>query len=196
MGADKKFVELLQAIEAAARCDVRVVLEGESGTGKELIARAIHRFSSRNARPFIAVDCGAIPQHLLESELFGHKKGAFTGATQDRKGLIEEADGGTLFIDEIANLPIDMQSKFMRVLQESEVRPLGANRPKKVNVRIVSASSQSLRKLVEAGQFREDLFSGCMFTRFMSRPFESATRILRCWPIIFSENFQISRINM
>jgi len=158
LGADNKFIELLHAVEAAARCDVRVVLEGESGTSKELIARAIHRFSSRNARPFIAVDCGAIPEHLLESELFGHKKGAFTGATQDRKGLIEEADGGTIFIDEIANLPLDMQSKFMRVLQENEVRPLGANRPKKVNVRVVSASCQSMRKLVEAGQFREDLF--------------------------------------
>ncbi len=158
IGSSKKFVELLQAIEAATRCDVRVVLEGESGTGKELIARAIHRFSSRNARPFVAVDCGAIPEHLLESELFGHKKGTFTGATQDRKGLIEEANGGTLFIDEIANLPLDMQSKFMRVLQENEVRLLGTNIPKKVDVRIISASSQSLRKLVEAGQFREDLF--------------------------------------
>ncbi len=158
MGADKKFIELLQAVEAAARCDVRVVLEGESGTGKELIARAVHRFSSRNARPFIAVDCGAIPEHLLESELFGHKKGAFTGATQDRKGLFEEAEGGTLFIDEIVNLPLDMQSKFMRVLQENEVRPLGSNLPKKVNIRMVSAASQSLRKMVEMGKFREDLF--------------------------------------
>jgi transcriptional regulator with GAF, ATPase, and Fis domain len=158
IGVSKNFLALLQAIEAAARCDVRVVLQGESGTGKELIARAIHRFSSRHDRPFIAVDCGAIAEHLLESELFGHKKGAFTGATRDRKGLIQEADGGTLFIDEIANLPLEMQTKFMRFLQEGEVRLVGANLPQKVNVRIVSASSRSLRKLTEEGKFREDLF--------------------------------------
>ncbi|MFQ5639399.1 MAG: sigma 54-interacting transcriptional regulator, partial [bacterium] len=158
IGASKNFLALLQAIEAATCCDVRVVLEGESGTGKELIARAIHRFSSQKDRPFIAVDCGAIPEHLLESELFGHKKGAFTGATQDRKGLIQEADGGTLFIDEIANLSLEMQTKFMRFLQEGEVRPIGANIPQKVNVRVVSASSQSLRRLAEEGKFREDLF--------------------------------------
>jgi Nif-specific regulatory protein len=158
IGASQEFIELLHAIEAGARCDVRVVLEGESGTGKELIARAIHRFSDRKARPFIAVDCGAISENLLESELFGHKKGAFTGASQDRKGMIEEADHGTLFIDEIADLPLDMQMKFMRFLQEGEVRPVGTNIPKKVNVRIVSASSQSLRKLVQDGRFRQDLF--------------------------------------
>jgi len=158
IGASKNFLALLQATEAATRCDVRVVLEGESGTGKELIARTIHRFSSRNGRPFIAVDCGAIAEHLLESELFGHKKGAFTGATRDRKGLLQEADGGTLFIDEIANLPLEMQTKFMRFLQEGEVRPVGANIPQKVDVRIVSASSQSLRRLTEEGKFREDLF--------------------------------------
>lgn len=158
IGASKNFLKLLLAIEAAARCDVGVVLEGETGTGKELIAKAIHRFSNRNGRPFIAVDCGAIPKHLLESELFGYKKGAFTGATQDRKGLIEEADGGTLFIDEVANLPLEMQAKFMRFLQEGEIRPVGANLPKTVNVRIIAAASQSLRKLVEDGKFREDMF--------------------------------------
>ena len=158
IGASKNFLALLQAIGAATRCDVRVVLEGESGTGKELIAKAIHRFSSRKDRPFIAVDCGAIAEHLLESELFGHKKGAFTGATQDRKGLIQEADSGTLFIDEIANLPLEMQTKFLRFLQEGEVRPVGANVPLKVDLRIVSASSQSLRRLAEEGKFREDLF--------------------------------------
>ncbi|MFQ5651583.1 MAG: sigma 54-interacting transcriptional regulator [bacterium] len=158
LGRSEKFIELLKAIEAATRCDVRVVLEGESGTGKELIARAIHRFSSRHDRPFVAVDCGAIAEHLLESELFGHKKGAFTGATRDRKGLLQEAEGGTLFIDEIADLPLEMQTKFMRFLQEGEVRPVGANIPQKVDVRIVSASSQSLHRLTEEGKFREDLF--------------------------------------
>jgi transcriptional regulator with GAF, ATPase, and Fis domain len=158
LGKSKKFVQLLQTIEAAARCDVRVLLEGESGTGKELIARAIHKFSSRSSHPFVAVDCGAIPAHLIESELFGHVKGAFTGATADRKGLLETADNGTLFMDEIANLPMEVQSKFMRVLQEGEIRPVGSNKTRQVNVRIISASSRSLQKLVEAQQFREDLF--------------------------------------
>jgi len=158
IGKSEKFITLLQAIEAAARCDVRVLLEGQSGTGKERIARAIHRFSSRTDQPFIAVDCGAIPANLIESELFGHVKGAFTGADRERKGLMEEANGGTLFMDEIENLPVELQAKLMRVLQEGEVRPLGSNATRKVNVRIISASSLSLRELVDKGKFRGDLF--------------------------------------
>jgi DNA-binding NtrC family response regulator len=158
LGRSKKFIELLQAIEAAARCEVRVLLEGQSGTGKELIARAIHRLSSRSHGAFVAIDCGAIATNLIESELFGHVKGAFTGATTDRKGLLQEADGGTLFMDEIANLPLDMQAKFMRVLQEGEVRPVGSNKTRRVNVRLISASSVPLRKLVDEQKFREDLF--------------------------------------
>ncbi|MCL4705862.1 sigma-54-dependent Fis family transcriptional regulator [bacterium] len=158
IGKSATFIQLLAAIEAAARCDVRVLLEGQSGTGKELIARAIHRFSNRTDGPFVAVDCGAIPSNLVESELFGHVKGAFTGADRERKGLIEQAAGGTLFIDEIENLSSDMQSKFMRVLQEGEVRPVGSNVTRKVNARIISASSMSVRDLVEKGKFRSDLF--------------------------------------
>ena len=158
LGKSNKFMELLQAIDAAARCDVRILLEGQSGTGKELVARAVHQLSSRSQNKFIAIDCGAIQPNLVESELFGHIKGAFTGASSDRKGLLEEANGGTLFMDEINNLPIDMQSKLLRVLQDEEIRPIGSNQIRKINVRIITASSVSLQKLVSEKIFREDLY--------------------------------------
>ena len=158
IGGSSVFKELLRAIEAAANNTVRVILEGESGTGKELIAHAIHQLSGRNDKPFIALDCGAIPENLIESELFGHTKGAFTGATYARKGLFQEADNGTLFLDEISNLPLEMQSKLLRVLQEGEIRVVGSNKPVKVDVRIIAASSPSLKKMVSHQKFREDLF--------------------------------------
>lgn len=158
IGRSEKFIALLQAIEAASRCDVRVMLQGPSGTGKELVARAIHKMSERRDAPFVAIDCGAIPSALFESELIGHVKGAFTGSTMDRKGLIEEADQGTLFMDEIVNLPLEMQSKLLRVLQEGEIRPVGSNKIRKVNVRVIAAASSSLEKRVQEGLFREDLF--------------------------------------
>jgi Nif-specific regulatory protein len=158
LGKSKPFVQLLQSIESAARCSIRILLEGESGTGKELVAKSIHRLGSRGQNKFMAIDCGAIPTNLIESELFGHVRGAFTGASADRRGLMEEADGGTLFMDEIANLPIDMQAKFLRVLQEGEIRPVGSNRTRKVDVRVISASSVSLSGLLGKKQFREDLF--------------------------------------
>jgi transcriptional regulator with GAF, ATPase, and Fis domain len=158
LGKSETFVELLQSIEAAARCDVRVVLEGQTGTGKELIARAVHNLSSRSEYPFVAIDCGAIPQNLMESELFGHLKGSFTGANRDRPGLITEANNGTLFMDEVNNLSLEMQAKLLRVLQEGEVRPVGSNKKTKVNVRIISASSMSLSSLVDTQEFREDLY--------------------------------------
>ena len=158
LGKSERFLELLQAIEAAARCDVRVLLEGQSGTGKELIATAIHKLSARAGAPFVAIDCGALPDNLIESELFGYVKGAFTGATRDRIGLIEAANHGTLFMDEISNLPFDMQSKLLRVVQEGEVRAIGSNRARKVDVRIITAASVSLREQVENKTFREDVF--------------------------------------
>ena len=158
IGKSRPFIELLKAIEAAARCDVRVLLEGQSGTGKELIARAIHQFSARRPHPFVAVDCGAIHENLVESELFGHVRGAFTGATRDRKGLFEEADRGTLFIDEIENLPLNIQSKLLRVVQEGEIRIVGSNQARKVDVRIITASSASLWDRVARQAFREDLY--------------------------------------
>ncbi|MFQ5627276.1 MAG: sigma-54 interaction domain-containing protein, partial [bacterium] len=158
LGKSPKFVELLKAIEAAASTDVRVLLEGQTGTGKELIAKAIHRLSNRSQHKFVAIDCGAIAANLIESELFGHVKGAFTGAQSDRKGLLDEANGGTLFMDEIANLPLEMQTKMMRFLQEGDFRTVGSNKIRKVNVRVISASSSSLKSLVDRQAFREDLF--------------------------------------
>jgi Nif-specific regulatory protein len=158
LGKSRTFIELLKSIEAAARCDVRVVLEGQTGTGKELIAKALHKLSSRSEHPFVAIDCGAIPQNLLESELFGHVKGAFTGASRDRPGLFFEANKGTLFLDEVNNLSIEMQSKLLRAIQEREVKPLGSNKKIKVDVRIISASSLSLSKLVDQEEFRRDLY--------------------------------------
>ncbi|MBN2366876.1 MAG: sigma-54-dependent Fis family transcriptional regulator, partial [Calditrichaeota bacterium] len=158
LGKSQKFIELLHAIEAASRCNVRVLLEGKTGTGKELIARAIHQFSSRCDAPFVTIDCGAISRTLIESELFGHRKGSFTGADYERKGLIKEAHRGTLFMDEISNLSIELQSKLLRVLEEREVRPIGSNKSEKVDVRIITASSASLKSMVETRQFREDLY--------------------------------------
>lgn len=158
LGRSKPFIELLRSIDAAANCDTRVLLQGKSGTGKELVAKAIHNFSNRNTQKFVAIDCGAIPEHLIESELFGHIKGAYTGALSSRTGLFEEADKGTLFMDEISNLPMELQAKLLRVLQEGEIRPLGSNTTRKVDVRVISASSESLREQVQKQQFREDLF--------------------------------------
>jgi len=158
LGKSESFLGMLQSVESAARCDVRVVLEGQTGTGKELIAKAVHKLSSRSENPFVAIDCGAIPQNLIESELFGHVKGAFTGAFRNRPGLIVEANKGTLFMDEINNLPWEMQSKLLRVLQEGEVRPVGSNKNVKVDVRIISASSLSLSEEVTKQTFREDLY--------------------------------------
>ena len=157
-GKSPRFIELLHTIEAAARCDARVLLIGKTGTGKELIARAIHKFSSRAAGPFIPIDCGAIQTNLLESELFGHKRGAFTGADSDRQGLFLAANGGTLFMDEVNNLQPEMQAKLLRVLEEGEIRSVGSDKPHKVDVRIITASSVPLKSLVEENKFREDLF--------------------------------------
>ncbi len=142
----------------AAASNIPVLITGESGVGKELLARAIQGASERAGRPFVTVNCGAIPENLVESILFGHAKGSFTGATENHAGKFVEASGGTLFLDEVGELPLDMQVKLLRVLQEGEVDPVGAKRPVKVDVRIISATNKDLAKLVADGRFREDLF--------------------------------------
>lgn len=138
--------------------DVTILIQGESGTGKELFARAMHQASARNGKPFIAVNCGAIPNDLVDSELFGHERGAFTGAATARPGHFESADGGTLFLDEIGELPLTSQVRLLRVLQDKEVTRLGASKPKRVNIRIIAATNRILPEEVRAGRFREDLF--------------------------------------
>ncbi|MCW5694130.1 MAG: sigma-54-dependent Fis family transcriptional regulator [Pseudolabrys sp.] len=149
---------VIKAAEKTASSDIPVLLEGESGVGKELMARAIHGSSARRTRPFVAVNCGALPENLVESILFGHEKGAFTGATEKHNGKFVEADGGTLFLDEVGELPPAAQVKLLRALQENEVEPVGGRKSVKVDVRIVSATNRDLIAEVKAGRFREDLF--------------------------------------
>ncbi|MEQ7413991.1 sigma-54 factor interaction domain-containing protein, partial [Xanthomonas campestris] len=144
-------------IGLAAGAELPVLITGETGTGKELAARALHRASARAQRAFVAVNCAAIPLELMESELFGHRKGAFSGATSDRIGLIRQADGGSLFLDEIGDMPLPMQGKLLRFLQEGEVTPLGGNGAQKVDVRVLAATHRDLAAWASTGQFRSDL---------------------------------------
>jgi DNA-binding NtrC family response regulator len=149
---------LFRKISKVAPTDATVLIQGESGTGKELVARALHSQSRRANNPLISVNCAAIPETLIESELFGHEKGAFTGATAQRQGLVEAADGGTLFLDEIGELPLEAQARLLRVLQEGEIRRVGSVQSRKVNVRLVAATHRHLKELASMGEFREDLY--------------------------------------
>ena len=158
IGKSKKMQEVFKTVAKVARSSVTVLITGESGTGKEVIARAIHKYSDRKEKPFIAVNCAALPENLLEAELFGYERGAFTGALSQKKGLFEEANGGTIFLDEVAELPLNLQSKLLRVIQEKEIRRIGATKSKKINVRIIAATNKNLEEEVKRGNFREDLF--------------------------------------
>ena len=158
IGESDAMKRVLSLVGQVAGTDSTVLITGESGTGKELVARAVHFSSPRRDVRFVAVDCGAIAPSLIASELFGHVKGAFTGATTDREGLVQTADGGTLFLDEVSNLPLDLQATLLRAVETQEVRPVGASDPVKVNVRYVAASNRDLKALIREGNFREDLF--------------------------------------
>ena len=158
IGSTPGMVEIYKTVSQVAPTDATVVIEGETGTGKELVARMIHRFSNRAAHPFVAVDCTSIPAALIESELFGAMKGAFTGADRDRVGVFEAASKGTVFLDEIGDIDPGFQARLLRFLQEREIRPVGSPREKKVDVRVVVATNRDLQKMVEDGKFREDLW--------------------------------------
>jgi two-component system, NtrC family, response regulator len=158
MGASRSMREVQKLIGLASASDVPTLISGETGTGKELVARALYGHGSRAHRPFVAVNCAAIPTELLESELFGHVKGAFTGALADHAGRFREADGGTLFLDEIGDMPLAMQAKLLRVLQDHEVQPLGGSKRQRVDIRLIAATNKNLLALVKESRFREDLF--------------------------------------
>ncbi len=157
LGSSSELTQLRGLIEQCASSDAPVLLRGESGTGKELVSRALHDYSARASKPFVAINCGAIPDQLLESELFGHRRGAFTGATCDRKGRFELAHKGTLFLDEIGDMPSQLQVKFLRVLEQKVIQPLGGIAETEVDVRIVAATHRDLEEMVSEGEFREDL---------------------------------------
>lgn len=158
VGRSRPMAQVFDLIKKVAASEANILVVGESGTGKELIARCIHANSHRAARAFVPVDCASLPEHLLESELFGHEKGAFTGAIATRRGLFEEANGGTSFLDEVGDIPLPLQAKLLRVLQERQVRRVGGNRFIDVDVRVISATHQNLAEMVQEGKFREDLY--------------------------------------
>jgi DNA-binding NtrC family response regulator len=164
IGGSMKMRQLYQMVERVAKSDIPVIIEGETGTGKDLVARVVHHTSPRKDEPYEVLDCGSVPETLIQSELFGHVKGAFTGADRDREGIFERADGGTVFLDEIGELGIDMQPKLLRVLETNELKRVGGNDPIKIDVRVVCATHRSLRELVNKSKFREDLYyrlAGC-----------------------------------
>lgn len=157
IGSSQKFLDMLEYAKMVGPTEMSVLILGESGTGKELVAHSIHKVSARRHQPFIVVNCGTLPANLIESDLFGHEKGSFTGASVKREGKFELADGGTIFLDEIGELPLELQVKFLRVLQEREIEPIGG-KPKKVNVRVIAATNKDLEEEVAAGRFRIDLY--------------------------------------
>ena len=182
--------KVFATIEQVADSNVDVLVIGETGTGKELIARAIHRLSGRGAKPFVPVDCGAIPDNLLESELFGHERGAFTGADARRNGLFEFADGGTFFLDELGELPLQLQPKLLRTLQERKVRRVGGREEIDIDVRLVAATSRDLEAMIRQGIFRQDLYYRINVVRIELPPLRCSRRRHRPAGRIFRQSAQ------
>ena len=189
VGSSTGMVEVYKMVARVAVSDSTVLIQGESGTGKELIARAIHANSARSSGPFVAIDTGSLAETLLESELFGHERGAFTGAVASKKGLLEQAHLGTCFLDEIADLSPVMQSKLLRSLQEREIRRVGSERPRAIDVRIIAASKKALKPLVEAGTFREDLFYRLEVVTIILPPLRDRTEDIPLLSRYFVEKF-------
>jgi DNA-binding NtrC family response regulator len=179
IGESSAMQEVFKLIGRVSRSDAPVLITGESGCGKEVVARALHQFSGRSAKPFVAINCAAIPESLLESELFGHEKGSFTGAMQQRIGRFEQCDGGTLFLDEIGEMPVLIQSKLLRVLQESEFSRVGGNQTIRTNVRIIAATNRQPEIAIEAGTFREDLFYRLNVVRIHLPPLRERVKDIR-----------------
>ena len=170
IGNDIKMREIFSIIEKISNFDTTVIIEGETGTGKDVLAQTIHETSTRSNKPFVVVDCSAIPEHLIESELFGHEKGSFTGAIMARKGLFEQADGGTIFLDELGELSLELQPKLLRVLESRKVRRVGGQKANPINVRVIAATNRKLEEEVKAGRFREDLFYRLSVVRIFLPP--------------------------
>jgi anaerobic nitric oxide reductase transcription regulator len=176
---------LLHEMKLVATSDLPVLLLGETGVGKELFARLLHRHSARRGKPLVHVNCAALPESLAESELFGHRRGAFSGAVTDRPGRFEAAEGGTLFLDEVGELPLPVQAKLLRTLQNGEIQRLGADEPRRVNVRVVAATNRNLRDLVAAGSFAPTCTTACRSTRCRFHRCASAKATCCCWPGAF-----------
>jgi two-component system, NtrC family, response regulator AtoC len=191
LGSSPAMIEVVKTAARVAVTDLPVMIRGESGVGKELIARLIHRRSPRADRPFVAVNCGALPDTLLESELFGHTRGAFTGADSARRGLFEEADGGTLLLDEVTETSPQFQVKLLRVLQEGEFRPLGTNMKKRVNVRVISATNREPQALVEQGLFRQDLLYRLQGVSIMLPPLRERREDVRSMALAFLSQYAL-----
>ncbi|MBP7950981.1 MAG: sigma-54-dependent Fis family transcriptional regulator [Verrucomicrobiales bacterium] len=195
IGRSPAMQEVFKMIGRVSRGDAAVTITGESGCGKEIVARAIHRFSPRSGREFVAINCAAIPESLLESELFGHEKGSFTGAAAQRIGRFEQCDGGTLFLDEIGDMPASLQSKILRVLQEGEFCRVGGNQTLKADVRILTATNRNLEKDVENGRFREDLFYRLNVVRIHLPPLRERPEDIRLLAQFFLQRLAKKRGN-